>query len=308
MNRTSRTIIATVLFAFILGGCDPSIWPIGGGGGGGNGIGEDLSGVIGDTWRLTGFQESVGNAFRFDEVPADLEYTLTFGEDRRAGGNADCKGYSYAYRTEKGKRSITFDDPAPQIAIVCNDPETESRFYHGMQSARNYMIDGDKLVIYYGDRGEKGLHFERVADVTGIKEISFVPFSLVRFYSRPYTLEPPTLIGNDGRIKVRIEDDILYAPVQYSGGCVERQFDLYANEDVKVAINRTGFYSEDLLLVHSADRDDPCEALPTETRLFDLTPLREKYRAAGVTRGDITLTIHKLDGSLQTATVVYSID
>ncbi len=308
-NRRILSILTMLIIGLGSSGCDPSLWPIGGGGGGGNnGLGEDLSTVLGDTWRLTGFEESVGNAIRFDEVPSGLEYTLTFGTDRRAGGNADCKGYSYAFRTEKGKRSISFTDPAPQIAIICSDPDVEGRFYNGMESARNYMIDGDKLVIYYGDRGEKGLHFARISKGNGVQDIEFTPFSLVTFHSRGYLLEPPTLTGNDGKLRVRIEGDILYAPVQYSGGCAEHYFDLYANRDVKVVPTRVGRYNEDLFLIHSTDRDDPCEALPTEFRSFDLTPLKEKYRTAGAVMGIITLKIHTLDGSGQTATVEYRLD
>ena len=310
MNRPSRIIIALALSALTVVGCDPSIWPIHGGGGkGGNPVGQDIATILGDTWKLTGFQERIGNALSFEEVPSGIEYTLIFGEDRRAGGMADCKAYSYAYRTKPGERTIRFSEPAPQIAIVCDNHELEARFYNGIEGARNYMIDGEKLVLYYGSNGEKALHFERIEkNVTGdVKPVEFVPFSLTLHHSRPYTLEYPTLGGGTGRERVRIENDILFAPVQYSGGCEDHDFDLFANEDPRVLPIGAGDYREDLHLIHSS-KPDMCEALVSEIRLFDLKPLRDFYRENGVTSGVIKLTIHTLDGSGETATVEYPLD
>lgn len=294
-KRLAGGVFGLLLAATIMVGCDRIIHP--GGGGGGNAIGDDLSEHIGTEWRLVGFQETVGNALRFEELPAGLDYTLTFGVDGRAGGNAECKGYSYAYTTEKGKRALSFSDPAPQIAIACSNPEIEGRFYHGMEGAVSYIIEGEKLVIYHGRNGEKGLHFQR-NQKNSILPVEFVRFALFDPYSKPYQLEYERLHGTDPSEKVRIEGDILYAPVMYSGGCEEHSFRLYADSDA----DPRG--AQDLFLIHSGP-DDPCEAIITEVRAFDISELRERYQRTGARAGRLDLTIHTLNGNGQRVTVNY---
>jgi hypothetical protein len=85
--------------------------------------------------------------------------------------------------------------------------------------------------------------------------------------------------------QVRIVGDTLEAEVSFGGGCAEHDFALvFANvflESLPVQMHG--------LLSHDA-KGDPCRAMLSRTLRFDLTPLKEKYRAAyGHASGTITL-------------------
>jgi hypothetical protein len=86
---------------------------------------------------------------------------------------------------------------------------------------------------------------------------------------------------------VSVTEDTLSVQVSYSGGCAPHYFRLcyepYFLESEPV--------QSTLRLQHDA-QGDPCEAYPTETREFDLTPLREAWRAAyGGESGTIILRL-----------------
>lgn len=87
--------------------------------------------------------------------------------------------------------------------------------------------------------------------------------------------KPPLTRGNDPvDIKsASLSGDILELSLSYTGGCERHSFWLewdgifLTSSPVQVPI----------VLGHDA-RGDRCEALPSETRRFDLTPLKEAWR------------------------------
>ena len=96
-----------------------------------------------------------------------------------------------------------------------------------------------------------------------------------------------------------IDGDTLTATVAYSGGCEDHTFTLCWDgsflESAPVQVR--------LELLHTGP-PDPCEAYPSETLGFDLTPLREAYGAAyGTETGVITVNLATRGGS---ATTTYS--
>lgn len=82
------------------------------------------------------------------------------------------------------------------------------------------------------------------------------------FPSDPLTIEAVQLVG-----------DLLEASVSFGGGCASHEIDLVALggwlESFPVQV--------DVILSHE-DNDDPCDALLTESRSFDLRPLAAAYR------------------------------
>ena len=99
---------------------------------------------------------------------------------------------------------------------------------------------------------------------------------LPTFMSLPYDLGPVTIDG-----------DTLSATVSYSGGCAPHYFRLCYErgflESFPVQVN--------VRIDHDTPGDD-CEAYPTEVRAYDLTPLRDAYRAGyGSDHGDMILRL-----------------
>ena len=84
-----------------------------------------------------------------------------------------------------------------------------------------------------------------------------------------------------------IAEDVLTVTLSYGGGCARHHFTLVAEsqfqESDPVRLN--------VHLAHEGN-DDPCEAYPTNTYEFDLTPIRKLYRDAyGQDEGVIVLRL-----------------
>lgn len=96
-----------------------------------------------------------------------------------------------------------------------------------------------------------------------------------------------------------ITGDLLAAVVSYSGGCEEHRFALCWDQ----AFLESSPVQVRLDLIHTGTAD-PCEAYPSETLTFDLSPLRSAYAAAyGSETGLIAVNLVTRGGS---ATTTYS--
>ena len=72
-----------------------------------------------------------------------------------------------------------------------------------------------------------------------------------------------------------ITGDSLELSLSYSGGCAAHQFTLVASS----VFLESDPVQLDVSLAHNAN-NDPCEAFPTETYHFDLTPIKTLYQTA----------------------------
>jgi hypothetical protein len=95
----------------------------------------------------------------------------------------------------------------------------------------------------------------------------------------PYTIEA-----------VSREGDALQIMVQYSGGCKDHEFVLFADPRIMKSMPP----QQNLVLVHNAN-EDHCRALITDTLRFNLSPLRQ-----GQT-GTIILRLHNSEERIQYA-------
>lgn len=98
---------------------------------------------------------------------------------------------------------------------------------------------------------------------------------------RPWPFDPWTFVGHD------IQGDTLSLVVRYGGGCREHRFALLIDpafmESLPVQVAAR--------LAHDAD-GDLCRALLTRTLRFDLTPLREHFRASyGAGGGSVAIRL-----------------
>ena len=72
-----------------------------------------------------------------------------------------------------------------------------------------------------------------------------------------------------------ITGDRLELSLSYSGGCAAHQFTLVCSSSFK----ESDPVQLGVSLAHNAN-NDPCEAFPTETYHFDLTPIKTRYQTA----------------------------
>jgi hypothetical protein len=111
---------------------------------------------------------------------------------------------------------------------------------------------------------------------SGCTEAECGPIPIVTCDSlAPYTSDPYTIGG------LRVDGDTLLVDLSWGGGCEPHFFRLCYDpaflESYPVQVS--------MRLDHDG-QDDPCDAIGSETRAFDLTPLRDAYRRAYGTEHD----------------------
>ena len=102
-------------------------------------------------------------------------------------------------------------------------------------------------------------------------------------------------------LSVKLEAPILELSVRYGGGCARHDFDLIVTSGWR----ESSPVQVDVDLAHDG-HDDPCDALPTETVRFDLTPLRQAWEEAyGSGPGAMAIQLGAASGGSRT-TVTWS--
>jgi hypothetical protein len=105
--------------------------------------------------------------------------------------------------------------------------------------------------------------------------------------------------GANSQLSVKplyLDDDALALSVQYGGGCFPHTFKLCYSDAFAESLP----VQAKLWLVDTTGKSDACLALPTEQRVFDLGPLRERY-VSQYPSGPNTLTL-----SFASTSVTYS--
>lgn len=105
-------------------------------------------------WKLVSFGKSGAET----PVLTGSTITIEFDEKDRVGGSGGCNAYGASYET-KGN-SITFKDLISTL-MACVDErvnQQEQQYFKALQSATEYKISGDNLVILY-DEGQSTLNF-----------------------------------------------------------------------------------------------------------------------------------------------------
>ncbi len=183
-------------------------------------------------------------------------------------------------------------DLAEQLALSSDlielesitDPTAETNAYIILLRAN------DRIYTYHGQGGEVRLVEEPLSPQTSVMATpgpdttvlpAVEPIAVGADPSAEYGEDPFTITG------VALAGHVLEIEVSYTGGCGEHQFTLVA---------APGFEESDpvqamLQLFHNAG-GDTCEAIVTETLLFDLTPLKEAWQESyGQEAGTMTLNL-----------------
>lgn len=229
--------------------------------------GLTLHDVYGIEWRLESFEDlRTGDV---TNVPDGQSLTLTFTQDG-VGGSSDCNAYGGNYSAgDDGTISIT---NIITTYVACGPGSLEGPFITGLQEATSYRITNQALRLYNADKSQL-MRFSNRTRPVQLMELELVNFAA----STPYTTTSASIDG-----------DVLGVGVQYSGGCEEHEFFLYGPTTIPDGdpANIT------LFLIHESNKDF-CEALISETRQFDLTPLKNRWQEVrGETSGEISINIH----------------
>lgn len=284
MKKSSNMVALLAAGALLLGGCRDWVNPWDPGNpGGGSGSGLTIPEMYGIEWQLEAYEVWERGKVASSRRVSDLfTYTLTFTEEG-VYGQDECNMYTADYTAGIPYTLSIFSIYEPQVA--CGPASGTTTYIDALGAAESYRGTETMLRIFY-EGGTKALRYKRAA-----QSIEIVPLELIMLApSDPYDMLDATIGG-----------DVLSMHVRYGGGCTEHAFKLYGPKymDVGDPTPATAY------LVHRAN-GDPCKALVTQRRDFDLTPLRDHWRQlTGRNSGQIALTIDPLFAGGTGRTILY---
>ena len=115
-------------------------------------------GIPGAAGGETGMENTQWTLVSFGETPVVQDSTITLLlAAGQASGSGGCNSYSGSYRAEGSK--ISFDTVTKRACVNAPLTEQEGRYFQALESASEYVVEGDQLRITY-DGGSGVLIFE----------------------------------------------------------------------------------------------------------------------------------------------------
>ena len=102
--------------------------------------------LIGTTWQLLTI-ESMSDEQPSTTIDAPAEYTVTFGEDGKAGFRVDCNRGNSTWTAEAGSAdsgSLTFG-PIGLTKMMCPQPSADAQVAAALGQVRSYLLSDGKL-------------------------------------------------------------------------------------------------------------------------------------------------------------------
>lgn len=104
--------------------------------------------LIGTTWQLTSI-ESMSDEQPSTIIEDPTKYTVTFGEDGKAGFRVDCNRGNSTWKTNEGATesgSMTFG-PIALTRMMCPQPSEDAKVAAALGQVRSYLLSGGKLSL-----------------------------------------------------------------------------------------------------------------------------------------------------------------
>ncbi|MES2765278.1 MAG: META domain-containing protein [Bacteroidota bacterium] len=217
--------------------------------------------LIGTSWQLFGHQDN--RSMMPAPIPVNEKIILTFGLQPDAFGGTSFNKYTVNWKADD--KSISFYN---LISTKVGVPPAsyENEYYRILSGAATYQIlDNGKTLVISDAIESLYFHTEDYihppSDFKGV--VQFANFQVVKFRIDPFEIL---------NVK-KIDETHISITVQYSGGCEEHEFNLFADENIQPG-NATDFVQ--MMLTHNSN-GDMCEALITKELTFDVSPLIKKW-------------------------------
>ena len=202
------------------------------------------------------FQDARGTIGRIDASVSESKARLVVYPESEPGNRYCLEGGALPEKLRRAGVAVRFtgnrEEIPPNVRLPCLPLELieiEGAAQRANEKISPVTIDSEIEPGEYPDDGY------RIVEVVGTDTLAD---------ARP---EFPTVkVGT-------LRTDTLALRVQYSGGCEEHEFELVAED----SFMESSPVQAGVRLFHDGN-GDMCEALPTETIRFDLTPLRERHQ------------------------------
>ncbi|MES2765279.1 MAG: META domain-containing protein [Bacteroidota bacterium] len=216
--------------------------------------------LTGTSWELQGITMN-GAAM---QKPVNELFTLKFTANNHIEGTAACNGYGGDFKADA--KNISFSNIISTMAY-CGEQSLDQVYMRAMNSVKTYTHTDNSLTLvtdwgatlyFYPEKHVENPHSDGI--------VKFAPLHRVDFLIDPFQIS---------NIKV-LDETHIAVTVQYSGGCAEHSFALYADENIMPG-NATDFVN--MVITHSA-HGDMCDAWLTKELVFDVAPLLDRWKAA----------------------------
>ena len=105
--------------------------------------------LIGTTWQLTSIESMSPEEQPSTKIAEPSKYTVTFGEDGRAGFRVDCNRGNSTWKTNEGATdsgTMTFG-PIALTRMMCPQPSDDAKVAAALGRVRSYLLSGGKLSL-----------------------------------------------------------------------------------------------------------------------------------------------------------------
>ncbi len=104
--------------------------------------------IVGQTWRLDEIRQPSGVVLAYE---GDAPFTITFGEDGRYSGQADCNRYGGSFEASPNG-TIRLSQGLSTLA-ACPGPTVSGDFFGVLNDAQRYTLSGGRLTLNGADGG-----------------------------------------------------------------------------------------------------------------------------------------------------------
>lgn len=158
-----------------------------------------LEALVDRVWQLRYFEEMDGSSGPAVAVPDGIEITMRFSADGRVSGAAGCNQYFATYRADEDGGLVIGEVGITEM--FCQTPDImawEDRFRPLLTSINAYRVEGQRLVLAYGD--EAGILHLSEADVPVevTRDSAWVDDYAVRYAIYPCADKVETLTRSGG--------------------------------------------------------------------------------------------------------------
>lgn len=104
--------------------------------------------LVGTTWQLLSI-DSMSDEQPSTVIDEPVKYTVTFGDDGRAGFRVDCNRGNSTWKTDPGATdsgSLTFG-PIALTRMMCPQPSADAKVAAALGQVRGYLLSDGKLSL-----------------------------------------------------------------------------------------------------------------------------------------------------------------
>ncbi len=216
--------------------------------------------LVSTSWQLFGHQDNRSMAPA--PIPVNDKITLSFNTATEAYGGTGFNKYTVNWKADD--KNIGFYNLFSTKVAVSGD-SYEGDYFRIVSGALTYqLLDNGETLIISDSKESLYFHAPNSTPQDFKSIVQLTDFRVVRFQVDPFNLQTVR----------KIDETHIAINVQYSGGCAEHDFNVFADKNIQM--HEEGDIAE-IMITHDSHQD-MCEAMATKELIIDVSPLLKHWR------------------------------